>query len=71
MQRFVTIKTWAKMAGMLRTSAYKRLKSGRLEYSKYCEMPAIDIEEFPPTRTRCVSAPPAVKRDLPDWCYDD
>jgi len=70
MQRFVTIKTWAKLAGMKRESAYKRLKSGRLEYSPYCEMPAIDLEEFPASRIRCAAAPPSVKRDLPDWCYD-
>jgi predicted DNA-binding transcriptional regulator AlpA len=71
MQRFITIKTWAKLSGMKRESAYKRLKSGRLEYSPYCEMPAIDIYEFPPTRTKCVAAPPPVKRDLPEWCYDN
>jgi predicted DNA-binding transcriptional regulator AlpA len=70
MSRFITIKTWAKLAGMKRESAYKRIKSGRLEYSSYCEMPAIDIEEFPPTRTRSVSTPPPIKRNLPDWCYD-
>jgi predicted DNA-binding transcriptional regulator AlpA len=70
MQRFVRVKTWAKLAKMKRESVYKRIKSGRLAYSKYCEMPAIDIEEYPPTRTRYISLPPPIKRDLPDWCYD-
>jgi len=70
MKRFITIKTWAELAGMKRESAYKRLKSGRLEYSPYCEMPAIDIEEFPPTRTRYVASKPIIKRLMPDWCYD-
>jgi hypothetical protein len=69
MNRFVTITTWAKLAGVKRESAYKRLKSGRLQYSAYCEMPAIDIEEFPPGKMRHVAAAPAVKRSLPEWCY--
>lgn len=70
MNRFVTIKTWANLAGIKRESAYKRLKSGRLEYSHYCEMPAIDLEEFQASRIRCVASPPPIKKELPDWCYD-
>lgn len=70
MKRFVTIKTWAKLAGINRESVYKRIKSGKLAYSDYCEMPAIDLEEYPPGKRRHVSAPPAVKRDLPDWVYE-
>lgn len=70
MKRFVTIDTYAKMCGIKRTSVYKRIKSGKLSYSPYCEMPAIDIEEYPPNRFRCNPKPPKVKRDLPNWCYD-
>jgi len=70
MNRFVTIKTWAKLAGINRESAYKRLKSGKLEYSAFCEMPAIDLEEFPASRIRYVASPPPIKKELPDWCYD-
>ena len=70
MNRFVTIKTWANLAGIKRESAYKRLKSGRLEYSHYCEMPAIDLEEFPASRIRYVASPLPIKKELPDWCYD-
>ena len=60
MSRFVTIKTWAKLAGINRESAYKRLKSGKLKYSKYCEMPAIDIEEFLPCRLRNIPTEPII-----------
>lgn len=52
MNRFLTIKSWAKLAGINRESAYKRIKSGKLKYSEHCEMPAIDIEEFPPNKLR-------------------
>lgn len=69
MTRFVTVTTWAKMAKINRVSAHKLIKSGSLEYSSYCEMPAIDLEEFPPGRIRHVSVEPVIKRDLPDWCY--
>jgi hypothetical protein len=51
-KRFVTISTWAKLAGVQRTSAYKLLKSGRLKYSPLCEMPAIDLTEYPPIKRR-------------------
>ena len=71
--RFVNITTYAKMCGILRTSVYDRLKTERLELSKYCEGSMIDIEEFPPCRyksIKCTSLPPAIKRDLPDWYYE-
>jgi hypothetical protein len=60
MQRFVTIKTWAKLSGINRESAYKRLKSGKLEYSKFCEMPAIDLSEFPPNKLRHTPSEPFI-----------
>ena len=69
MNRFVTIDTYAKMCGILRTSVYKRLKSGKLSYSKYCEMPAIDLEEYPPNKFRCEVKEP-VKKTMPSWMYD-
>jgi len=71
--RFVNITTYAKMCGIKRTSVYDRLKSGKLEASKFCEGSMIDLLEYPPCRyksIRCKVLPPAIERDLPDWCYD-
>ena len=48
MQRFITIGTWAKLAGITREGAYKRIKSGKLKVSEYCEHPLIDINDYPP-----------------------
>ena len=48
MQRFITIGTWAKLAGITREGAYKRLKSGKLKISEYCEHPLIDTNVYPP-----------------------
>ena len=73
MKRFVTIGSWAKLAGIQRESVYKRLKSGRIKISDICEHPLIDIEEYPPCRyksVKCSVLMPVIKHDLPDWCYD-
>lgn len=71
--RFVNITSYAKMCGIKRTSVYDRLKSGKLMFSKYCEVGMIDILEYPPCRyksVKCTVLPPKVERELPDWCYD-
>ncbi len=73
MKRFITIGTWAKLAGIQRESVYKSLKTGRIKTSDFCEHPLIDIEEYPPCRyksVKCTTLPPLVKRDLPDWYYN-
>jgi hypothetical protein len=56
--RFVTISTYAKLCGINRESVYKRLKSGKLSVSEYCEHPLIDLEEYPPNKQRHKVEPP-------------
>jgi len=71
--RFVSITTYAKMCGIKRTSVYDRLKSGKLEVSKFCEGSMIDLKEYPACRyksIKCAVITPVIKRELPDWCYD-
>lgn len=60
--------TYAKLCKINRTSLYDRVKAGTLFPSPLCEGFMIDLEEFPPSRMKH-AASPAVKRDLPDWCY--
>jgi len=69
MHRFVTISTYARLCKINRESVYKRIKSGRVQVSSFCEHPLIDIEEYPPNRSRQKIDKPIAKRDLPDWAY--
>lgn len=68
--RFVQINTYAKLCGVTVDAISKRILRGKLQVSEYCEMPAIDLEEYPPNRLKQKTTLPPVKRTLPDWCYD-
>ena len=66
MNRFITISTWANLAGIKRESVYKRIKAGTVATSCLCEHPLIDIEEYPPCKLKHkrVDLP---KRNVPNW----
>ena len=70
MNRFITISTWAKLAGINRESVYKRIKKGSVKITDLCEHPLIDIEEYPPCKLKHKHQPLPIKRDLPNWCKD-
>ena len=67
--RFVTISSYAKLCKINRESVYKRIKSGKLQVSEYCEHPLIDLEEYPPNKVRCEKKPVEVAL-MPSWMYD-
>ena len=69
MNRFITISSWAKLAGINRESVYKRLKRGTVKVSDLCEHPLIDIELYPPYKSKNQHQP-LPKSDLPSWAYE-
>lgn len=69
MNRFITISSWAKLAGINRESVYKRIKAGTVKTSDLCEHPLIDIEIYPPCKLKHKHIP-LPKREMPNWCYD-
>ncbi len=48
--RFITVSTWAKLAGITRAAAYARIKRGTLKPSPLCEVVLIDTEDYAPVR---------------------
>jgi hypothetical protein len=69
MQRFITISSWAKLAGINRESVYKRIKRGTVKTSELCEHPLIDIDFYPPCKLK-YERKELPKRDMPNWMYD-
>jgi len=71
MRRFVMIKTYASLCGISVDGVLKRIQRGKLNYSIFCEMPAIDVEEYPPNIKKVKKVTlPEINKTYPPWMYD-
>jgi hypothetical protein len=65
--RYLTVKTWAKEAGITRASVYKRIRNGKISFAKEVEHPVIDTVEFTPCK-KWNYDPVIIKENLtPEW----
>lgn len=48
--RYLTVKTWAKEAGVSRASVYAKIKRGTINYSLGVEHNSIDTNDYAPKR---------------------